>query len=305
MTSLHITVGIPASGKSTWAREWVAEDPTDRRRVNRDDTRTFLGLKHGDNEPFVTEVQQHIVRLHLSRGESVVVDDTNLVPKFAKEWLKIAQEFSAEVVWHDEFLKVDPRVCIDRDRNREAKVGADVIMRMAERAKQWKRPKLSEVPDLSGFKPYHGTPGKPKAYLVDIDGTVALNGDSRDNPARGWFDWHRVGEDKPNEKVVTLVRAIDGLLPVFVSGRDAACRDITSDWIRREIWPERFDWVPVLHMRPEGDNRKDSLVKLEIFDREIRDNYDVQFAIDDRNQVVRAYRDVLGLTVLQVADGDF
>jgi hypothetical protein len=59
-----------------------------------------------------------------------------------------------------------------------------------------------------------------------------------------------------------------------------------------------------LYMRPEGDMRKDAIVKLEIFDNEIRDNYDVQFALDDRNQVVEAYRSI-GLTVLQVADGEF
>jgi hypothetical protein len=59
-----------------------------------------------------------------------------------------------------------------------------------------------------------------------------------------------------------------------------------------------------LYMRPEGDMRKDAIVKLEIFDNEIRDNYDVQFALDDRNQVVEAYRSI-GLTVLQVTDGEF
>ena len=52
------------------------------------------------------------------------------------------------------------------------------------------------------------------------------------------------------------------------------------------------------------DQRKDSVVKVEIFDREIRHAYRVIGVFDDRAQVVRAWR-ALGLTVFQVADGNF
>jgi hypothetical protein len=46
------------------------------------------------------------------------------------------------------------------------------------------------------------------------------------------------------------------------------------------------------------------VVKLEIFDREIRERYYVVGVFDDRNKVVSMWRS-LGLTVYQVADGDF
>ena len=59
-----------------------------------------------------------------------------------------------------------------------------------------------------------------------------------------------------------------------------------------------------LFMRPYGDSRKDSVVKREIFEREIQSRYQVVGVFDDRMQVVRMWRD-LGLTVFQVADGDF
>ena len=42
MPTLHITRGLPASGKSTWAREWVAEDPASRAEVNRDQLRLMM-----------------------------------------------------------------------------------------------------------------------------------------------------------------------------------------------------------------------------------------------------------------------
>jgi len=320
MTTLHITRGLPASGKTTWAKLWVLEDE-DRLRVNRDDTRAYLGLRHGENEPLVSRVQQAAVKAGLEQAKDVVVDDTNLVPRFAKEWLKIAAEFDAEVEWHDEFLRVDPRVCIDRDRNREASVGAEVIMRMANRLNSGPgraRPTLSEGPDLSSFKPYKGTPGKPEAFLVDIDGTIATN-----SGHRSFYEWSKVGGDEPVDVIIRIVEALETrqMRAVFVSGRDAVCRDQTFRWILKHVyhWDDRAihnimtnpenvahqDEFALLLMRAEGDQRKDSTVKLEIFDKHIRDNFDVKFALDDRNQVVRAYRDVLGLTVLQVKDGDY
>lgn len=303
MSTVHLTVGIPGSGKTTWAKAWVAEDPQNRIRINRDDTRAFLNLKHGEDEQFVTAVQHASIHAALINLVDVVVDDTNLVPKFAKELLKIAKECDAEVEWHEEFLNVDVRTCIDRDRNRDASVGQDVILKMAERAKQWKRPTLSEEPDLSHFAPYTGTPGKPEAFLVDLDGTIAHN-----DGHRGFFDWAKVGQDDPVEVIIRIVRAMerDGLEAVFVSGRDDVCYDDTYEWITRHVYRPTGKFRDfALFMRPRADQGQDSLVKLEIFDRYIRDNYDVKFALDDRNQVVRAYRDVLGLTVLQVRDGDF
>jgi len=57
-------------------------------------------------------------------------------------------------------------------------------------------------------------------------------------------------------------------------------------------------------MRATGDNRKDSIVKKEIYEGIIKPVFDVKFVLDDRNQVVEMWRS-LGLTVLQVADGNF
>lgn len=310
MTRLLLTRGLPASGKSTWARAWVREDRGLRSRINRDEMRIALGIKHGENEALVTEVQQAAVRACLAGGRDVVVDDTNLNARFAKEWLKIARRFGIEVEWHDEFLDVPVQVCIDRDQDREATVGYDVIMSMYQRYLRGGKPKrpVIEESDLSVFAPYEGTPGKPKAFLVDLDGTIALNGPDRDHPSRGYFDWHRVGEDLPATVIIDIVHHFErqGLKPVFVSGREDVCENETINWIIDHVYDGLLPYTPIkLLMRKEGDKRADDTVKLEIFDGHIRDHYDVQFAIDDRDRVVRAYRNTLGLTVLQVAEGDF
>lgn len=330
MSKLILTRGLPASGKSTWAKQWVQGDPDNRVRVNRDDLRQALfGVAYGltfEQEQLVTSTQQAAVRAALTAGKDVVVDDTNLNAKYAKEWLKLADGLRALVEWNDSFLDTPLQTCLTRDRNREGGVvGERVIMSFYRRYLQGRRMPL-EQPQIDGeslsyFQPYSGTPGKPKAFLVDLDGTIAHN-----DGHRGFFDWAKVGNDKTHDHVIDVVCALEaaGYTPVYVSGRDRVCYAETWEWINQHVYagllnsfvddqprtPEGSRALQLkqdrkLFMRPEKDGRKDSVVKLEIFDAHIRDNYDVRFALDDRDQVVKAYREILGIPVFQVAPGDF
>ncbi len=54
-------------------------------------------------------------------------------------------------------------------------------------------------------------------------------------------------------------------------------------------------------MRRDKDNRKDSLVKEELYLEHVAGNYEVAFVVDDRNQVVAMWRS-LGLSCFQVAE---
>ena len=58
-----------------------------------------------------------------------------------------------------------------------------------------------------------------------------------------------------------------------------------------------------IHMRKAGDNRKDAIIKKELFDEHIRDKYYVDYIVDDRLQVCRLWYS-LGLTILRVGDPD-
>jgi len=104
---------------------------------------------------------------------------------------------------------------------------------------------------------------------------------------------------------------------LFTSGRDSKYREPTIRFLNQYFRTpnERFtqdametaEWnvIPYeLFMRPEGDMRKDSIVKTEIFDQRIRDKYNVVFAVDDRNAVVDNWRE-MGLCCVQVAPGNF
>ena len=298
MARLIITRGLPASGKTTFARKLQPAVV----RINRDDLRRML---HGDRlytqwaEWQVTVAQQAQVEALLRADIDVCVDDTNLRSQTVREWAHTAARFGATFEVHD-FTDVPLEECLRRDAGRpeDDRVGEAGIRRMHERYLAGRNLPLP-IPYVEPGGPgvvYEADPELPPVVLVDIDGTVALmNG-------RGPFDWSRVGEDAPNPAVIAAVRAMHaaGHAIVFCSGRDEVCRAET------EAWLDLYVGVPYegLFMRPEGDSRKDAVVKREIFDREIRDRWRVIGVFDDRQQVVRMWR-ALGLTVFQVAEGDF
>jgi predicted kinase len=298
MTRLLITRGLPASGKTTFARKLQPGVV----RVNRDDLRRML---HGRRlftqwaESQVTHAQRAAVEALLRAHADVIVDDTNLRAKTVREWAELAAQHGATFEVHD-FTDVPVDECIRRDAERDPddQVGEEAIRRMYGRYLAGKRLPLA-VPWVDPGGPgeiYRPDPELPAAILVDIDGTVALM------DGRSPYDWSKVGSDLPNQQVITAVRAMHaaGNAIVFCSGRDAVCRPET------EAWLDLYVGVPyeALFMRPEGDTRKDAVVKREFFETEIRDRWRIAGVFDDRRQVVRMWR-TLGLTVFQVAEGDF
>lgn len=298
MARLIITRGLPASGKTTFARKLQPGVA----RVNRDDLRRML---HGEPlytkwaEGQVTLVQRAQVEALLRTGASVCVDDTNLPGRTVREWAEMAARLGATFEVHD-FTDVPVDECVRRDAERPEgeRVGEDAIRGMHARYLAGRRLPLP-VPDVVPGGPatvYAPPPDAPKIVLVDIDGTVALMGN------RSPYDMRRVGEDQPHEAVIAAVRAMHaaGHGIVYCTGRDESAR-----W-RTEMWLDQHVGVPyeALHMRAVDDARPDSVVKRDIFEREVRDRYHVVGVFDDRMHVVRMWRQ-LGLTVFQVAEGDF
>lgn len=128
MGKLVLTRGIPASGKTTWAKAWVSEDPERRVRVNRDDLRRMMFggdvLKlDWERESQVTYAEQTIAVSALVRGMDVVVDATNLRWGFARQWF----EFGYEVVVRDFPVSLD--VALARNAARGRPVPDSVVAR--------------------------------------------------------------------------------------------------------------------------------------------------------------------------------
>lgn len=133
MLTLELTVGLPASGKSTYARNLLQQGrPGALARVNRDDIRVsvFGGRVFGrDVEDKVSIVQRSAVVELLRVGVSVIVDDPNLDPRHRRRLTDIASTYGA-MVQLVPFINVPLEVCLERNRRRpEAETVPEAVIR--------------------------------------------------------------------------------------------------------------------------------------------------------------------------------
>jgi len=127
---LYITKGLPASGKSTWSKKKVLEEP-DTVIVNRDKIREMLKGEY-KNFPFgsrmeniVTEIERFSIEAALADNYSVIVDATNFrFDHSLDEEYKESYNIDVETV---DFTHIDLKTCIQRDQQRENPVGKLVI----------------------------------------------------------------------------------------------------------------------------------------------------------------------------------
>ena len=126
--------GLPASGKTTWARGVVAKSEGMCKRVCKDDLRDMLdaGMWSEDNEEHIIRVRDSLVKAFLAEGLDVIVDDTNLHPKHELRLRELAQAHESSFQVRD-FTYVPVKECIRRDSKRDRSVGVEVIRSMYDR----------------------------------------------------------------------------------------------------------------------------------------------------------------------------
>lgn len=149
--------------------------------------------------------------------------------------------------------------------------------------------------------------------ICDIDGTISnyqhrkfiLNGSPDDRQSRPQVDWDRFHaaalDDHPIREVIKILKwaQFGGRTKIFlITGRPDRYRSITSTWLTTHQVPYHR-----LLMRKQGDFRSDTVVKQEIFEKHCK-NYNVLFALEDRDKVVDMWRE-LGVRCLQVAKGEY
>ncbi len=291
-----ILIGIPASGKSTWAKDFVRKNP-EWARVNRDDFRNMLKNSQTCEpkvEDMITLLVKETITKSLMRKLNVIVDNTNLKLKYINE---IIEEFkySADIDFRVFDISLDK--AIERDNQREAKVGTGIITKMY---KDYKN-----LLDSFDFQPInkverpHLIPNYkselPDAVVFDIDGTLALMGN------RSAFDWMKVYKDDKNDIVAEQVEfhKSKGRKIIIVSGRDGVCKKLTMDWL--ELYGIEYDEI---YLRPENDYRKDTAIKREIYNTYIKEKYNVLAVYDDRLQVLDMWYDE-GVFTFNVNQGNF
>ena len=129
MNKIIICRGIPASGKSTWAKQWVLEDPEHRVRINQDDIRNMLGKYWiPSRENLVSYINNAIITKAVSLNYDIVIDNINLNPKnilYIEDIILLCN--MKYIIEYKDFFDVPLSVCIERDKKRTNPIGEEVI----------------------------------------------------------------------------------------------------------------------------------------------------------------------------------
>ena len=283
-----LTVGLPASGKTTWANEFINKN-RNYVNINRDDIRLMIGGRDNyhkftsSREELVTDIAFDAACSAVLKGKSVIISDTNLNRKFNIEWKKFAEEHKIKYT-EQLFTDVSVGECIERDKLREYPVGSKVIMGMYNKYKSIWWPETKRDKELEN------------CYIVDVDGTLA------EMHNRGPFEWDKVKCDRAKWDVIHVVNALKkerNAKIVIMTGRDGSALLDTISWLDEH--GVNYDHV---YIRQTKDNRKDVIVKRELYENHVKGKYNVLGVFDDRDQVVDMWRH-LGFTCFQVNYGSF
>jgi len=270
--ALIATIGLPGSGKTTWATEMLSKG--DYVRVNSDELREQNPHTH---EALIRRLRDEGIVRELRSGKSVIVDNTNL--HGVSDLRKIAREMGVDFLIQD-FRHVTWQECVRRDEERAARgeraTGRSVIIRMAMDTKLFK-------PDPSANR---------EAIIIDLDGTLS-DTSRRIHHLKGEHpNWKAffsgIEQDEVNRAVEAVYKmaVAGGYTVLFVSGRPENYRQPSESWLKKHGFTGYF----ALFMRYVQDQSPDTEVKAKIYDRYIKPYFDVLFTIDDRPKVVEMWR---------------
>lgn len=138
MAKIIVCQGLPASGKSTWAKQWVAEDSKHRVRFNRDDVRNMLGVYWvPSREDLINSIYDTFMNEAMLAGYDIVIDNMNLNKKTLSEIEQYVTEFNEWIrlspldirydIEYKTFFDVPVETLIERDSKRENPIGEKVI----------------------------------------------------------------------------------------------------------------------------------------------------------------------------------
>lgn len=291
MLKIIMCVGIPGSGKSTWAKSEVAKDPDNWVRINNDDLRAMMNgsVYSAGYEKLVTEIRNSLIKEAIKKDKNIIIDNLNLNKKHFDDVIKLAKSFNKNIEVSEKTFYIDLDEAITRDSQREgkARVGESVIKRW------WKdsgkdlfksyKPRVqvfTKHHSIENIEPITQKDSLPRAVVFDNDGTISLI-----HPNRSPYDASTCDQDLPHSHVIECMRLYfkAGYKIIFVSGREDKDREPTERFYKQHFPEITYE----LFMRKTGDKRKDVIIKEEIYINHIADKYYIAGWFDDRLQVCK------------------
>jgi RNA ligase len=312
-----ILIGVSGSGKSTWVKSHLADQPHYlvisrdqlRHQLYRLDTekdlQNYYNLcktnpnEFNKKEMFISSMQESMVQCASQQKKNIILDNTHLKLKFIKDAVKLIGEKANIFLKSFEPLgSVEEHIERIRRRSYNNSMTADIIEKQIEDYRTLfqnfssAQDLLAHIQSAPEIQPIVQNPSLPPCYIFDIDGTLALN-----TSGRSYYDMSRVDEDTPCPPVVQMLHNLRKcqFKIIICTGRNAYASKKTEEWLRKYQIP--FDEI---HYRPDNDSEKDCYVKERMW-KDICQRYHICAMYDDRNQVVN-YARQLGFMVFQVAE---
>lgn len=302
MSNIIFTRGLPASGKSTWAKAWVAADPENRVRINKDTIRHELfgdATRHDKTASgLVAAEENNQIQKAVKAGKDIILDNTYVITPQVTKKLKFLRNLKGvQNITHRDFP-----ITLEEAKRRNSQRERQVPEEIMDGFSKFLGPK-GQFPVFPGT--YPTTPvvlpeTKNPTYAFDMDGTLV---DTRDvvhwvqrDKDRDYDSFHRLSEFSPaNEsvKAIALSAKKRGYSVIITTARSEDYRETTQKWLDDHNVP--YDNI---FMRPRTDSRPDYFIKKDMF-AIITEHYRILKVVDDNPQAIQAWKEV-GASVIEI-----
>ena len=302
MRKVIVCCGVPASGKSTFAKKIVDENPNFCR-INSDLLRLMFdnGVWSIYKAKLVSKARESLIVEALKQGRDVVVDNINGFDSFTKI-CKLVSTLNIDCEIKEEILYIDLKDAIERDSKRTGldHVGEKPITswfkNLGGESLKNRKPKFRKITSEPKSEKIVQDLTLPKCIVVDLDGTMCDLEHRKHNP----YDASNCDKDGRHEHVINMCELLhkNGHKVFFFSGREDKYKEPTLKWLTENVGHEYE-----LHMRESGNAEKDSKLKERLFRDNVLNKYFCAAWIDDRLSVCRFVYNA-GLPLFRVNDPD-
>ena len=302
--------GFAGSGKST-AGNQIKNDNDNTIIVSADDYWMVDGKYVFDASRLALAHAQCFQRFSdaVANGQNVIVDNTNLnykdITKYIDYLLKNNNlnqyTYSVELV-QVQFNSIEKAIELRSNREDGKNIPENRMRQMHKKFKEDIRGHLltdykgkiglGELDMLENTLPWtEPVEGLPEAIICDLDGTLAIFEYTNGLKIRSPYAAELSESDFICRPVAMALSGFfhAGIEVIFVSGRADNHRAPTEAFLERVSELYGFAYEHLL-MRKAGDSRSDVIVKKEIYDEFIKDQYNIVAVFDDRRQVVDFWR---------------